>query len=109
MRGQKSRHALTSEPPQGNRPHGRRFPWRKGTLMSETAAVADGRKTKAPSMGKFERFLTLWVTLCIICGMAAAASAQTMPPPNPAPNNRAARRRFGYVFAICNEYRFKKN
>ena len=27
----------------------------------------------------------------------------------PAPNNRAARRRFGYVFAICNEYRFKKN
>src|ERR1700730_9066648 len=27
----------------------------------------------------------------------------------PTPNNRAARRRFGYVFAICNEYRFKKN
>ena len=38
--------------------------------MSETAAVADGRKTgKAPSMGKFERFLTLWVTLCIIVGI----------------------------------------
>ena len=38
--------------------------------MSETAAVADGRKTgKAPSMGKFERFLTLWVILCIIVGI----------------------------------------
>ena len=38
--------------------------------MSETAAVADGRKTgKAPSMGKFERFLTLWVALCIIVGI----------------------------------------
>ena len=37
--------------------------------MSETAAVADGRKTsKAQSMGKFERFLTLWVALCIIVG-----------------------------------------
>ena len=38
--------------------------------MSETAAVVDGRKTaKAPSMGKFERFLTLWVALCIIVGI----------------------------------------
>jgi arsenite transporter len=36
--------------------------------MSETAAVADGRG-KAPSMGKFERFLTLWVILCIIVGI----------------------------------------
>ena len=38
--------------------------------MSETAAVADSRETgKAPSMGKFERFLTLWVALCIIVGI----------------------------------------
>ena len=37
--------------------------------MSETIAAADGRKTKAPSMGKFERFLTLWVALCIIVGI----------------------------------------
>jgi ACR3 family arsenite transporter len=38
--------------------------------MSETAAVADDRKTgKAPSMGKFERFLTLWVALCIVVGI----------------------------------------
>jgi arsenite transporter len=38
--------------------------------MSETAAVADDRKTaKAPSLGKFERFLTLWVALCIIAGI----------------------------------------
>jgi arsenite transporter len=33
--------------------------------MSETAAVAG----KAPSLGKFERFLTLWVMLCIIVGI----------------------------------------
>jgi arsenite transporter len=45
--------------------------------MSETAAVADGRKTgKAPSMGTFERFLTLWVTLCIIVGIGLG---QVMP------------------------------
>ena len=38
--------------------------------MSETAAVADGRETgEAPSMGKFERFLTLWVALCIVVGI----------------------------------------
>jgi len=43
---------------------------RKGRRMSETIAVADGRKTgKVPSGGKFERFLTLWVTLCIIVGI----------------------------------------
>jgi hypothetical protein len=36
--------------------------------MSETIAFADSRETgKAPSMGKFERYLTLWVALCI-CG-----------------------------------------
>jgi arsenite transporter len=43
--------------------------------MSETAAVADGRG-KAPSMGKFERFLTLWVTFCIIVGIGLG---QTVP------------------------------
>jgi ACR3 family arsenite transporter len=35
--------------------------------MSEAAAVAPG---KAPAMGTFERFLTLWVALCIIVGIA---------------------------------------
>jgi hypothetical protein len=33
--------------------------------MSE--AVAPG---KAPSMGVFERYLTLWVALCIVVGIA---------------------------------------
>ena len=38
--------------------------------MSETAAVADTHeKEKAPAMGIFERFLTLWVMLCIIVGI----------------------------------------
>jgi ACR3 family arsenite transporter len=41
--------------------------------MSETAIVAPG---KAPSMGIFERFLTLWVALCIIAGIALG---QTVP------------------------------
>jgi ACR3 family arsenite transporter len=34
--------------------------------MSEAVAVAPG---KAPSMGIFERFLTLWVALCIVAGI----------------------------------------
>jgi ACR3 family arsenite transporter len=34
--------------------------------MSEAVAAAPG---KAPSMGMFERFLTLWVALCIIAGI----------------------------------------
>ncbi len=34
--------------------------------MSETLAVAPG---KAPSMGTFERYLTLWVALCIVVGI----------------------------------------
>ena len=38
--------------------------------MSETIAVTDSHEAeKAPSMGKFERFLTLWVALCIIVGI----------------------------------------
>ena len=45
--------------------------------MSESAAVADSRETaKAPSMGTFERFLTLWVALCIIVGIGLG---QAMP------------------------------
>ena len=45
--------------------------------MSEMAAAADCRKTsKAPSMGTFERFLTLWVALCIIVGIGLG---QAMP------------------------------
>lgn len=35
--------------------------------MSEAAAVAPG---KAPSIGTFERYLTLWVALCIVVGIA---------------------------------------
>jgi arsenite transporter len=34
--------------------------------MSEVVSVASGR---APSMGMFERYLTLWVALCIIVGI----------------------------------------
>jgi ACR3 family arsenite transporter len=34
--------------------------------MSQTIAVAPG---KAPSMGIFERYLTLWVALCIVAGI----------------------------------------
>ena len=34
--------------------------------MSEAVATASG---KAPSMGLFERYLTLWVALCIIVGI----------------------------------------
>jgi ACR3 family arsenite efflux pump ArsB len=41
--------------------------------MSETAAVADSHTVKAPSMGKFERYLTLWVALCIVAGVARSA------------------------------------
>ena len=41
--------------------------------MSEVAAVAPG---KAPSMGTFERYLTLWVALCIVVGIALG---QTVP------------------------------
>jgi len=47
-----------------------RFHVRKGKRMSETATVANSGETgKAPSMGKFERFLTLWVALCILVGI----------------------------------------
>jgi arsenite transporter len=41
--------------------------------MSEAAIVAPG---KAPSMGAFERHLTLWVALCIVVGIALG---QAMP------------------------------
>src|SRR5271168_3743530 len=41
--------------------------------MSDAAIVASG---KAPSMGTFERYLTLWVALCIIVGIALG---QTLP------------------------------
>jgi arsenite transporter len=45
--------------------------------MNETIAVADSRETgKAPSIGTFERFLTLWVALCIIVGIGLG---QAMP------------------------------
>ena len=35
--------------------------------MSEAVVTAPG---KAPSMGLFERYLTLWVALCIVAGIA---------------------------------------
>ncbi|MEA2790313.1 MAG: arsenite transporter, partial [Acetobacteraceae bacterium] len=35
--------------------------------MSEATITAAG---KAPSMGTFERYLTLWVALCIVVGIA---------------------------------------
>ena len=39
--------------------------------MSETAISANDHETpKAPAMGKFERYLTLWVALCIVAGIA---------------------------------------
>ena len=41
--------------------------------MSDAAIVAPG---KAPAMGTFERYLTLWVALCIIVGIALG---QTVP------------------------------
>ena len=38
--------------------------------MSEALATADSPATiKAPSMGTFERYLTLWVGLCIVVGV----------------------------------------
>ena len=40
--------------------------------MSEAVAVAPG---KAPSMGLFERYLTLWVALCIVVGIAPRAGS----------------------------------
>ena len=42
--------------------------------MSE-AATAPG---KAPSMGTFERYLTLWVALCIIVGIALGQAVPTL-------------------------------
>jgi arsenite transporter len=38
--------------------------------MSESAVAADRASTRKPAMGVFERFLTLWVALCIIAGIA---------------------------------------
>jgi ACR3 family arsenite transporter len=45
--------------------------------MSEVTTVTTNPETsKAPAMGVFERFLTLWVALCIIAGIVLG---QTMP------------------------------
>ena len=45
--------------------------------MSETAISANDHETsKAPAMGKFERYLTLWVALCIVVGIGLG---QTVP------------------------------
>ena len=40
--------------------------------MSEAVTVTTG---KAPSMGTFERYLTLWVALCIVAGIALGQAA----------------------------------
>ena len=46
-------------------------------IMSEATAVTSNPETsKAPALGVFERFLTLWVALCIIAGIVLG---QTMP------------------------------
>ena len=38
--------------------------------MSERVIVANNSEAKtAPAMGKFERYLTLWVALCFIAGI----------------------------------------
>ncbi len=38
--------------------------------MSESATTADHASPRKPAMNLFERFLTLWVALCIIAGIA---------------------------------------
>ena len=38
--------------------------------MSESALAAGNAAASRPAMGVFERFLTLWVALCIIAGIA---------------------------------------
>jgi ACR3 family arsenite transporter len=37
--------------------------------MSEATTTPDAGETSAPSMGLFERYLTLWVALCIVAGI----------------------------------------
>jgi hypothetical protein len=50
-----------------------RQPHSEVDTMSDTAIVAPG---KAPSMGTFERYLTLWVAFCIVVGIVLG---QTVP------------------------------
>src|ERR1700731_2503310 len=38
--------------------------------MTKAASALNVASAKAPSMGTFERFLTLWVALCIVAGVA---------------------------------------
>src|SRR5579863_4303439 len=38
--------------------------------MSESAVTAAPKSASKPTMGVFERFLTLWVALCIVAGIA---------------------------------------
>ena len=38
--------------------------------MSDSAVAAQTTPTQKPAMGLFERFLTLWVALCIVAGIA---------------------------------------
>ena len=47
--------------------------------MSEALATADSPATiKAPSMGTFERYLTLWVGLCIVVGVVLGRAVPGM-------------------------------
>jgi ACR3 family arsenite transporter len=39
------------------------------------ATAPDRSKSAAPAMGVFERYLTLWVALCIIVGIALGQAA----------------------------------
>ena len=41
-----------------------------GVSVSQSAATADRASASKPAMGVFERYLTLWVALCIVAGIA---------------------------------------
>src|SRR4051812_12525822 len=44
-------------------------PWQGGHSMSETTVNRQAAPAAKPAMGVFERFLTVWVALCIIAGI----------------------------------------
>ena len=57
-------------PAEGNRPHGRLHCRRERDTMTETSAsLASADRSKTAGLGFFERYLTLWVGLCIIAGI----------------------------------------
>ncbi len=46
--------------------------------MSESAIAAENTAERKPAMGVFERFLTVWVALCIIAGIALGQLVPTV-------------------------------